>query len=270
MILDEFQHAVKAGVYGLLVDDTGSPGAQLNNPNLPKETKSLVGVLVPPHAMPVIADQLPGVIDEIRSITGANEMHFVDIYGARKNWKGVDPKIRLGIFEFMSWIFETCGLKLIVQSFTADQHRDVISRLGVYNVGPFDLNKMEDAALMFLLIRAKWHLQNLNDAPGAKAGVFIDAGNGWKRSDSKHRVNIFSDVFMNGEFGFYDSAEMPSIQIADFAAFFHNRVNLIINKASPDSFDRQLIEILQPLQTGYLNLPTLRWDEVFPEFPSHQ
>jgi hypothetical protein len=270
MISDEFQQAVKAGVYGLLIDDTGSPGVQANNPNLPKETKSLVGVLVPPHAMPVIADQLPGVIDEIRSITGANEMHFVDIYGARKNWKGVDPKVRLGIFGFMSWIFDTYGLKLIVQSFTAAQHQDVISRLGIDNAGPFDLKKIEDAALLFLLIQAKWHLKSLSHAPGAKAGVFIDAGNGWKRSDSKHQVNIFSDVFMNGEFGFYDSAKMPPIQIADFAAFFHNRVNLIINKVSPELFDRQLVEILQPLQTGYLNIPTLSWDVIFPEFPSYQ
>jgi hypothetical protein len=75
---------------------------------------------------------------------------------------------------------------------------------------------------------------------------------------------------LNGGFGFYASDNMMPIQLADFAAFFHNRSQLIISKAKPADFDRQLIEILQPLQHGYLNIPNIAWDDLFPELPNIQ
>jgi hypothetical protein len=267
MAMEDFQAAVDAGSFGLIVDDSGSPGVQPNNLNLPKEAKTLIGVLVPPAAMPVVAEQMPGVLDEIHSLTGAQELHFVDIYGARKQWKGVDQKVRLGIFRFMSWIFEQYQLKLIVQTFDHEQHQDLLKKMGINKSGPFDLENIEDAALMFLLIRAKWHMQELQKYAPARASVFIDAGNGWKRPGTKHKIKSFSDIFINGEFGFYESDKMLPIQLADFAAFFHNRTRLIMNKPQPTDFDRELIEIIQPLQRGYLNIPTIPWEEWFPGTP---
>lgn len=257
--MDDFLRAVELNAYGLLIDDTGSPGTQANNQHLPPETKTWICVVVPPEAMKTVAEQLPGVIEEIRVLTGARELHFVDIYGARRDWKGVDPQVRLGLFRFMAWIFETYGLKLIVQSFTPEQRQTVIGKLGNPTAAPFDLGKCDDAALLFLLIRAKWYLTDLS----AKACVFIDAGNSWKKASTRHRVSIFGDVFHYSEFGFYDSSLMQPIQIADFAAFFHNRVNLIRSKPAPDPFDRQVIEILQPLQRAYVNIPTASWDDLF-------
>jgi hypothetical protein len=174
--MQDFNLAVDAGSFGLIVDDTGSPGSQPNNPNLPKETKTLIGVLVPPAAMPIVAQQMPGVLEEVRALTGATELHFVDIYGARNQWKGVDPKVRLGIFQFMAWIFDRYGMKLIVQSFNHEQHQDVINRMGIKSAGPFDLKNIEDAALLFLLIRAKWFIQTVQKTINVKTGVFYRRG----------------------------------------------------------------------------------------------
>jgi hypothetical protein len=58
---------------------------------------------------------------------------------------------------------------------------------------------------------------------------------------------------------------MLPIQLADFAAFFHNCIRLIANKPQVNHFDRELIEIPQPLHRSYLNIITIPLEEWFPE-----
>lgn len=78
----------KGLVHGVFIDDTGSPGLQDTPTNLHPKRKSWVAVIVPRPAVAETWDQLPNAVDELKSLTGATEFHFADIYAGRREFKG--------------------------------------------------------------------------------------------------------------------------------------------------------------------------------------
>ena len=81
----DFINELAAGkAYGIFIDDTGSPGLTDTPPNYLPERKSWVAVIIPPHQMPEVLEQLTGALHELKVATGATEFHFTDIYSGRK------------------------------------------------------------------------------------------------------------------------------------------------------------------------------------------
>jgi hypothetical protein len=176
-LYQDFINDLASGLYyGVFIDDTGSPGLQSTPPTLHPERKLWVGVVVPPSQMPEVLSQFPGAIEELRRLTGSEEFHFAEIYSGKGDFKDVDLQVRLAIFQFMAEIFRIYQFPIFVQTLDPRSLSDICSRAPFPNrVGPFNLEKHEDIALLFLLMRIKWHIERTRWRPYT-ARVFIDEG----------------------------------------------------------------------------------------------
>ncbi len=130
------------------------------------------------------------------------------------------------------------------------------------------MRRHEDAALWFLLVRVRDHLLAKRTSNDQRAMVFLDEG--LKKSGTCVEVDVFDDVFLDGHLLFASSATLPLLQLADFAAFCLNRVQLIVRKNEKRSdFEIAFLRMLEPLTELFKNC-TLRlgWpDQAGPMVP---
>lgn len=252
---DYFDELSRGEAYGIFIDDTGSPGITDAPPNFQPERKTWVAVVVPPSQIAEVMQEMPQALDELRQSVGADEFHFTEIYSGKKQFKNVDLQVRLGLFEFMAYIFSAYRFPVIVQTFDPETLADVRSRSGGQlpdSIPPFDFTKCEDLALFFLLIRLKWYMKETETYPNTKARVFIDEG--YKNNGIAIRIPTFDDAFADGQICFAKSSSIYPIQLADFAAFSLNRVQLLGRREHRSPLDTRLLEILSPVAFNYVNI----------------
>ena len=65
---------------------------------------------------------------------------------------------------------------------------------------------------------------------------------------------LFDDAFSDGQICFAKSSSIYPIQLADFAAFSLNRVQLIGGRDQRSSLDKRLLEILSSFAFNYVNI----------------
>jgi len=225
-VFDEFLSGTK---YGVFIDDTGSPGLKVTSSSLHPERKTWVGVIVRPPQMPEVFEQFHEVIEELKTLTGAEEFHFADIYGGKGEFKGIDLKKRLGLFRFMTKIFKMYRFPVFVKTFNPDTLAALHSKARFpKRICPFNLFKQEDLALLFLLIRIKWYIEKNRAAPGITARVFVDEG--YKKHGVAILIPKWVSMFEDGQICFARSSETYPLQLADFAAYVLNRSQLILDK----------------------------------------
>lgn len=241
--------------YGIFIDDSGSPGLQDTPPNLHPQRKSWVAVVISHDLMPEVLRQFPKALYDLRRMTGATEFHFCDIYAGRGPFKTIDLRIRLALFEFMAYVFSLYKFPIIVQTLDPETLSDIRARglrMLPDRVGPFDLRKPDDAALLLLLIRLEWFMQGTSTYPRVKARVFTDEG--YKKNGTAIKIPGFETVFCDGMICFAKSSSILPIQLADFAAFALNRSQLIGGKEHRSSLDNRLLEILSSISWNYQNI----------------
>ncbi len=246
--LDELARGTQ---YGVFIDDTGSPGLDTGHLDLHPERASWVAVIVPPVQMPEVLRQFPGALEELEKLTGAKEFHFAEIYAGRREYRNVDPGIRLAFFRLMAKLFAVYGFPVIVQTFdpkTLAIFRDRAPSPDL--VAGFDFRKPKDAALFLLLVRVKSYLEQ--QQPRRVARVFIDEG--YKKNGKAIQLPSFAEVFADGLLCFAKSSAIHPIQLADFAAFSMNRTQLLIGRAELSEIDRSLLEILSPIAVNFINI----------------
>jgi len=241
--------------YGIFIDDTGSPGLVDLPPNYLPKRKSWVAVVVPPHQMNEILEQFPKALRKLQEATGATEFHFADISAGRKEFKKVDLEFRMQLFEFMAFIFSQYQFPIIVQTFDSETLAHMRAQLGdemPVHIPHFDLTREEDTALLFLLIRLKWFMEKLPEYPRFKARIFIDEGH--KKNGIAIKIPPFENVFEDGLVCFCQSSSILPIQLADFAAFALNRVQIIGGRDKRNSLDQRLLQILSQIAFNYVNI----------------
>jgi len=252
---DYFDELSRGEVYGIFIDDTGSPGITDAPTNFHPERRTWVAVIVPPSQIAEVMQQMPQALYELRRSVGADEFHFTEIYSGKKQFKNVDLQVRLGLFEFMAYIFSAYRFPVIVQTFDPETLADVRSRSRGQlpdSLPPFDFTKCEDLALFFLLLRLKWYMKETGTYPNIKARVFIDEG--FKNNGICIRIPIFDDAFADGQICFAKSSSIYPIQLADFAAFSLNRVQLVGGRDQRSPLDTRLLEILSSVAFNYVNI----------------
>lgn len=256
----------KGLVHGVFVDDTGSPGLQTTPGNLHPRRKSWVAVIVPRSVIAEVWDQLPRAFDELQSMMGASEFHFADVYAGRKDFKKLSLRERLAIFEFMAHIFSIYKFPILVQTFDPKSLAAVRAKAKFPDrLGPFNLQKPEDAALFLLILRIKWHLHE-NYAPmERRARLFVDEG--FQRNGAAIQLSSLADIFCDGLVCFAKSDAILPIQLADFAAFCMNRMQLLIGRPKLSELDYGLMEIIQPVARNFQNIPVLPLSDWFPDDP---
>lgn len=246
--VDEMRVGSAAGVF---IDDTGNPGLAETPAYLHPNRKSWVAVIVPRDHIAEVWDQFPNAIEELQRLTGAREFHFSDIYGGNREFRGVDPQLRIGFFEFAAFLFEQYRFPILVQAFDpsiVDRIRE--SGRELPSVRPFDFSNHEHVALFFLLLRVRNYLRD--SLTGQTARVFVDEG--FQRNGVGLCIPGFQPEFRDGLICFGRSASILPIQLADFAAFGLNRVQLIRGKTSLSDADSRLIEIYAALAYNYINI----------------
>lgn len=241
--------------HGIFVDDTGSPGIKNAPPNFHPERKSWVAVVVLSELMPEILEQFPRAVQTLHELVGADEFHFTDIYSGTRQFKGVDLQVRLALFEFMAHMFSCYKFPVVVQTFDPDTLAHIRSRGDERlpdAIPPFDLTQVEDAALLFLLLRLKRFMENGSTSPKVRARVFIDEG--YKSNGAVLKIPTFETVFCDGSVCFAKSSAVLPLQLADFAAFALNRSQLIGGRERRTTLDNRVLEILSSVAFNYINL----------------
>jgi Protein of unknown function (DUF3800) len=254
----DFLNELRCGHYhGVFIDDTGSPGLPTGSTHLHPDRKSFVAVIVSAADIGEVLREMPGAIQELTLACGATEFHFADIYNGRGQFKNLDLNLRLAFFRLMSHIFQVYKFPIIVQTFNPITLQEVHRRadLQVKRIGPFNLEKQEDLALFFLLLRIKLHLEK--EFPnGSQARVFVDEG--FKKNGVAIKMPRFARYFADGLVCFARSDTILPIQLADFAAFALNRHQILLSKPLLSDLDRELLAILTPMAWNYQNIQQIR------------
>ncbi|HLA11225.1 MAG TPA: DUF3800 domain-containing protein [Pyrinomonadaceae bacterium] len=264
---DFIDELADGNLYGVFVDDTGSPGLSTTPEHLHKERKTWVGVIVPPNQIKEVLQQFPRALEELEKATGATEFHFTDIYSGKKGFAKhkVDLPTRLGLFNFMAYIFTSYRFPVFVQTLDPETLSEFLARGNVPDqVGPFRMSRPNDVALFLLLLRVKWYLEKAGKS--SKARVFIDEG--YKKNENALRMPSWQAVFCDGLLCFARSSSIHPIQLADFAAFCLNRTQLLLGKQKLSDLDKELLRILSPMAWNYQNIDKRivemsRWDQTF-------
>jgi hypothetical protein len=244
-------HAGKNGA--VFVDDSGSPGLAYTSDTYRENYKSWVAVIVSRDQISEVYKQLPCAIDGLREfVPRAREFHFTDIYGARKEFKGIDANVRLAIFRFMAFVFCEHKFPIIVQTLSPD----FLSRFPIIlefpkKLGPLQMNRHGDAALMVLLMRIRHKLLTVfrDEAP---VRIFVDEG--ILKNGQGFVIPPLSNVFCDGAVLFASSKTVLPIQLADFAAFTLNRWKILTGKSDLNEFDKEFIRIVTPVAELYSDL----------------
>jgi hypothetical protein len=240
--------------YGVFIDDTGSPG--LITPGLNEQRKSWVAVIVPPHQIVEVMDQLPNALSFLQELGLKDpELHFTDIWGGRGEYQKLDLQQRLGIFRFMAYIFTTYRFPVLVQTFDPDNAADALNRANWPNsFGPLKFSNHEDLALIFALLRVRLHLKSL-EGGGATACVVVDEG---RLPNGKPIIlSGLAPTFCAGAILFANSRLVYPLQLADFAAFVMNRWQLLRVKVSLTEHDKTLLDIISPIAECFVNIDSV-------------
>lgn len=241
--------------YGVFIDDSGSPG--LNTPGLHSQRKTWIALVVPPHLVADLMDQLPEALSLLRELGLKDpEFHFADIWAGKGEYRKLDLQGRLAIFRCMSEIFVTLQLKVFVQTLDPQNAAALRDRADWLpeSVGPLKLSNNEDLALFFLLYRVHEHLKGVN----ATACVVVDEG----RLKSGSWINWSVPTFCAGGVLFASSRLVPLIQLADFAAYILNRAQLLRVKDRLNELDKTLLRIISPTTECFVNISSVEIQEL--------
>jgi hypothetical protein len=152
----------------------------------------------------------------------------------------------------MAHIFATYRFQVLVQTFDPDNAADIHTRANLPDsFGPLRLNDHKDLALVFALLRVRWHLKTL-DRGKATACVVVDEG----RLTSGKAIVIpgLAPIFCAGAILFANSRLVQPIQLADFAAFVMNRWQLLRVKDKLTDLDKTFLEIVSPTSECFINI----------------
>ncbi len=244
--------------FGVFIDDTGSPG--LNTPGLHSKRKSWVAVLVPPHQIIEVMDQLPKALLALKEFGLKDpEFHFTDIWAGKGDYKKLTLQQRISIFEFMAHIFEIYRFQVLVQTFDPDNAAELLNHDSAAdwpaNLGPLKLSSHEDLALIFVLSRIHMHLKSL-EGGNASACVIVDEGR--LAHGSAIVLSGFEPTFCAGVIFFANSRITKPLQLADFAAFAMNRSQLLRVKDPLGDLDKKFLKILSPIAECFINIDQIK------------
>ena len=237
----------------VFIDDTGSQGQKQNIPHLPDDRYSWVGVVVPPTKGERVLTQMDNCVDLIKQEYGVQEYHFVEILGGKAGWKGVDINERIGIFDAFANLFNLEEFAIFNQTLWEENEFMEKVRAEIPKSGDFDLNKPTNASLMYLLFRIRGYLR---ENGWRQAIVVVDEGP--RKAESIMQQDWLRPEVKDGAIWFASSEAFAPLQLADFAAYSLNRIQVLCGKENPSITDKCFLLAVQPMMGCYKNAE-LRW-----------
>lgn len=250
----------------IYVDDSGNPGADSGSDFLSSSRKSWTAVIVPStvaeHVSTAMGIFLAGVQEEF----GADELHFMEIYGGKGAWKNVSVEKRIDIFDHMRMIVEGFQLPIIHQTVSEEtfaDHHQAFSNMKRANGAWWNIKDIAHFGFLLLCSQVSHHLKNFQQKSPSDFSLpfplLVDEG--IAKSGTDISLPNWGDAIEGPVARFRDSKDVPGIQIADFVAFAIARTQWImvhqkLGKATKEGDLRFLT-----LTSGFnlLNLPMLRF-----------
>jgi len=239
--------------YGIFIDDTGSPGGP-SFELLPADRKTWVAVVIPPSQIKETYNQFSSLLATLKKQFSITEFHFTDIFGGSREFRKISWEIRLGIVHTIAQAFGNYGYPIFNQSLEPSQLPEWKKALNLPDkLSLFNFNKLEDTALFLLLIKLRRYIRKQQGNEGGTAHVFVDEG--WK----KNGVGIISDEVFGPEFDqnkvcFGSSKNIVLLQLADFAAFVLNRMQIAGSKENISKKDLDFLQVVKPMVHLYSNI----------------
>jgi hypothetical protein len=254
---DFIDELVTGSHYGVFIDDTGSPGGS-SSKLLPADRRTWVAVVIPPSQTRQTYYRFGTLLAHLKERFNVSELHFTDIYGGNREFANIGWEDRLGIFETMAKSFGEYGYPILIQSLEPSQLSEWRAHLQLpASLGVFNLRKPKDAALFLLLLKVRMHVQKNQLTEPGTAHVFIDEG--WKKNGvALQSEALFGSVFDRYKVCFGSSKDIFLLQLADFAAFVLNRMQLTGGKDIVKIKERHLLQIVQPMTHLYQDISRMQ------------
>ena len=227
------------------IDDSGSPGQQPANRFIAQDTKIWAGVILSLEEKKVIDSIIEKAKIKLQEKFKFSEFHLTDIYSGRNEFKGVDPTLRLKIFElfveiynkFKPYVVVTCaGKGTLKNSGFSDNYLNT-------KIDGFKYSNPGDYALHTLMIFINQYLNEKYKGENIEVEVIIDEGR--QSANSVQNLTIFNDHCK--ELSYKSSKNVYCLQFIDFIAFYINRVQNNLSKKRTD-FDNEFMNIIGKMQ----------------------
>jgi hypothetical protein len=239
--------------YGVFIDDTGSPGG-CSYKLLPKDRKTWVAVVIPPSQITETYIRFSSLLSDLKKRFGITEFHFTDIFGGSREFRKINWENRLGIINTIARAFENYGYPIINQSLEPSQLPEWKKKLNLPDkLSIFDFNRLEDTALFILFVKLRVHIRKQQGDEKGAAHVFVDEG--WK----KNGIGIISDEIFGPEFDqnkvcFGSSKNIVLLQLADFAAYVLNRIQIANSKENVTKKELHFLQVVEPMVHLYSDI----------------
>jgi hypothetical protein len=176
-----------------------------------------------------------------------SELHFSDIFGGAGEFAEIGWEERLSIFNTMARAFAENKYTVLVQSLEPHQLQKWKNALQLpKSISVFNFGKLQDTALFLLLLKVRVFINSNQSLETGKAHVFVDEG--WKKKGvGLVSSALFSPEFDRGKVCFGSSKDLFLLQLADFAAFVLNRMQIVMGKNPVTKKERHLLQVVQPI-----------------------
>lgn len=241
------------------IDDTGSPGSNIESIYLRDSRKTHVALLLTAAERTYVEDQMVNILAVIKEHFGPRELHFVDIYNGNNEWQTVERQMRISIFHIFFQVVKQHKFQFIVQ--TCDP--DFLINNGIpidkvnHEVDGLRLTNHHELSLFFLLVRCKSYIEKKSGNFGRPVDFAIDQG--IRSTGYKQKSTILQGLATNDEFVFHDSKDFLPLQLADFGAFCLNRSQLLAVKGDQRTdFDNYMLELISDSKIDFVNIKKTR------------
>lgn len=209
----------------VFIDDTGSPGQIHNLSHLPDNWFTWVGIIIPPCLGREVFDGMSQLLKEGKKKWGVDEFHFTKIYQRKDVWELESMDERMKVFSYFADIIKEKQLQF-VNATLADRN----DHLKGHFSDPLILKgkKMDDPKILSLYVLLYRVDQVLKELGYDNALIVIDEE--IQTKGTKIKCKRFPSTFRHGEVHFASSKEVAPLQLADFAAYSFNRMQLICGR----------------------------------------
>jgi hypothetical protein len=223
----------------IAIDDTYGPTTSTSSEYVTGNRRTNVGVVFPDKDINYIREQITTCLAHIKNEFSLDirEFHFAEIYNRKSPWDKLPDKANLAIFSFFAYIYTKYKWKVFVQTVDDITLRDHgIEKIKV-KINQFNLEKLSDLSLFWLLTKIKIFYSNTSE----NLNVFIDEGLG--KPSTIVGNEIFHDYPNNYQGIFQSSHQEPLLQLADFIAFIVNRSTHLYMKKNRTDLDNWFLQL---------------------------
>ncbi len=220
------QRVLTGAIY---LDDSGNPGTKSGSDFLPWSRKAWTAVIVPSTIAAEIQEGMEIFLDGVRGEFGVDELHFTEIFRGKGLWRTVPGGERAKIIYMMSQLMDRFGLPVVQQSVSEFTRADHPATGRPFRTGEWNTANLSHFGLLMLCSQVSKSVRDLRARSPQDFDIPLPlfADEGILPAGRDRALPNWADVIEGPKVRFRNSADIPGLQLADFAAFVINRTQWI-------------------------------------------